>query len=83
MVSKTIKISEENYKQLLAVATALQHQYGRKVSFDEALHDKLNKNKKRGDIMKLAGSWKMSDKEAEKLLGEIYSERKVISRRLQ
>jgi len=46
MISKTIKISEENYKRLLAIATALQHQYGRKVSFDEALHDKLHEKKK-------------------------------------
>ncbi|MEK6896135.1 MAG: hypothetical protein AABX12_01615 [Nanoarchaeota archaeon] len=81
MIYKTIKISEENYKHLLDIATALQERLGRRVSFDEALHDKLNK--KRGDIMKLAGSWKMSDKEAEKLLGEIYSERKVVSRRIR
>ena len=80
MVSKTIKISEENYKWLLHVAAELQKTRGKIVSLDEALEN-FKENKKR-DIMDLAGAWKMSDEEAKKFIGKIYKERKLISRRI-
>jgi len=37
MGSKAIKISEENYKWLLKIASDIQKKLGRLVSFDEAL----------------------------------------------
>ena len=45
MVSKTIKISEENCKWLLALATELQKQRARKISFDETLEELKEKKK--------------------------------------
>ncbi len=48
MGSKPIKISEENYKWLLKIASDIQKKLGRPVSFDEALTEIKNKvNKKR------------------------------------
>ncbi|MDP3992198.1 MAG: hypothetical protein Q8P79_01675 [Nanoarchaeota archaeon] len=37
MVSKAIKIKEENYKWLLKIASNIQKKLGKLVSFDEAL----------------------------------------------
>jgi len=85
MTSRTIKISEGNYKRLLNIATELQKQREEKVTFDDALHvmEAENIGKKRGKLSDLAGAWSnMSDKEANAILKEIYKERKVISRRL-
>ena len=48
MGSKPIKISEENYKWLLKIASDIQKKLGRPVSFDEAFTEIKNKvNKKR------------------------------------
>jgi predicted CopG family antitoxin len=85
MESKTIKISKENYSRLLKIAADLQKERGELVTFDDTLNEMELKNGetgKKGDIMKLAGSWKMSDEEAENFLNRIYKERKVSSRRL-
>ena len=66
MTSRTIKISEENYKRLLNIAAELQKQREEKVSFDDALQvmkaENLDrKNKKLSD---LAGRWAdMSDED--------------------
>lgn len=85
MTSRTIKISEENYKRLLNIAAELQKQREEKVSFDDALRvmkaENLDrKNKKLSD---LAGRWAdMSDEETKNFIKEIYKERKIISRRL-
>ncbi len=65
MASRTIKVSEENYKWLLGLAADLQKKREEKVSFDDTLGDL--KDKKKGDILELAGSWKMSDKEWKEL----------------
>jgi DNA-directed RNA polymerase delta subunit len=49
MVSKVIKIKEENYKWLLKIASDIQKKLGKPVSFDEALteiRNKLNKKKR-------------------------------------
>lgn len=49
MGSKTIKIKEENYRWLLKIASDIQKELGRPVSFDEALSSIKNKStKKRG-----------------------------------
>ncbi len=66
MTSKTIKISEENYRWLLGLASELQKERGKLVSFDEAIEEL--KEDKKGDIMELAGRWKMSDKEAKEFM---------------
>lgn len=39
MASKAIKISEENYKWLLKIASDIQKKLGKPVSFDEALSE--------------------------------------------
>jgi predicted CopG family antitoxin len=65
MTSKTIKISEENYRRLLKIATDIQRIKERKITFDGAL-DIVIEDKEltsKNDIMKSAGSWKMSDEE--------------------
>ena len=71
MASKTIKISEENYRWLLHVAADLQKSKGKIVSFDEALNE-LKGNKKKGNIMDLAGAWSdMGDNEAKEFMRNI------------
>lgn len=66
MTSKTIKISDENYRWLLHVVSELQKRKGKLVSFDEAL-DNLKKGVVKGKLSDLAGSWDMDDKEADNL----------------
>lgn len=63
-MTKAIKISKENYEWLSKLAGNLQAEKGQHVSIDEALTH-LKKSKR--SIMDLAGSWEMSDKEAEEL----------------
>ncbi|MBI2043421.1 hypothetical protein HYT25_03465 [Candidatus Pacearchaeota archaeon] len=85
MTSKTIKISEENYKRLLNIASELQKQREERVSFDDALKimEAIKMNGKKKKLSDLAGKWKyMTDKEANVLIKEIYKERKIISKRL-
>lgn len=67
MTSKTIKISEENYIWLLKLAAELQKKNNRPVSFDYALNSLKNKKMEKRSILDVAGRWKMSDREAEKL----------------
>ncbi len=64
METKVIKISKENYEWLCELAGKMQTEEKRSVSFDAALA-KLRKNRTVSD---LAGSWRLNDKEAEKLL---------------
>ena len=62
MTSKTIKISEENYKWLLNLAAELQKKKGERVSFDDTLEELKGKNEE--SIMDLAGAWEdISDKD--------------------
>lgn len=83
MQAKTIKIRGETYNWLLKLVSDAQKKADRRVTFDDVLNGlKESKMKKKKDIMSLAGSWKMSDEEAKKIITEIYKERKVISRRL-
>ena len=82
MIYKTIKISEERYKWLLSLMAELQKERGKKISFDDALNDIIRDRRGNDNVMKLAGSWKMKDKEAEELIGEIYLERRIKSRRI-
>jgi len=85
MVSRTIKISEENYKRLLNIATELQKQRQEKVSFDDTIGvmELKKTDKKKKSIMDFAGAWSdMSDEEADDLMKEINRERRLASRRL-
>lgn len=66
-MSKTIKVSDETYSLLAEFAGKLQTALRKPVSLDEALSQLLGKE----DIMNLAGSWNLSDKEAEILKKEI------------
>ena len=81
MTNKTIKISEENYKWLLNLASEIQKKKSRLISFDEALKS-LRIGVDNGDIMELAGSWKISKEKADEIILNIYKERKVVSRRI-
>ena len=64
---KTIKVSKETYAELSEIAGELQMKLKRPVSIDEAITH-LTKRRRRGvKISQHAGSWKMSDKEAEEI----------------
>jgi predicted CopG family antitoxin len=69
MENKTIKISEENYRWLLKIASDLQKEHGKVVTFDSAINSLKKGNiKKNKNIMDFAGIWEdMTDKEAEKI----------------
>ncbi len=84
MESKTIKISGESYRKLLNIASRLQVERNRLVSFDEAIKNMEEKKvKKESNIMDSAGAWNdMSDEEANEFLETTYKERKIKSRRL-
>lgn len=60
MDTKTVKISTVNYRMLCEYAGELQKECGRPVSIDKTLSVLL----KKGTLSDLAGSWKMSDKDA-------------------
>ena len=62
MTPKAVKISEENYHWLAQRAGELQRERGEPVSLDEALSAL-----RATAISDLAGSWRMSDKEAEQI----------------
>ena len=85
MASRTIKISEENYRRLLNIAAELQKQREERISFDDALGvmEAIKIDKKKKKLSDLAGRWAdMSDEEADAIINGIYKERKIISRRL-
>ena len=64
MESKSIKISEENYRWLLGLAAEMQKKYGGTVTFDDTLNEvKSIAMRKKKSLVGLAGSWDMSDEE--------------------
>ena len=65
-MEKTIKVDERTYKLLNELAGEIRAEEKRPVSINEALLRVL-KEKKKHNIMDFAGSWKMSDKEREKM----------------
>ena len=67
MSLKAIKISDHNYRWLCTIAGEIQAEEGRPVSIDEA----ITIVRKGGKITDLAGSWKMSDKEAANMIKDI------------
>ena len=63
MTSKTIKISEENYRWLLQIAAELQKRREQIVTFDIALSELRGEKMKNKKLSDLAGRWRMSDEE--------------------
>ena len=69
MGSKTIKISNETYLWLLRLATEMQKEYNRPVSFDFALNKLKNEKMKKKKLSDFAGVWKdMSEEEAKEFM---------------
>ncbi|NLE05794.1 MAG: hypothetical protein GX638_13480 [Crenarchaeota archaeon] len=64
---KAVKISKETYAQLSAIAGKLQTKKKRPVSIDEAMKYLIMRNRKKRKISDLAGSWTMSDTEAQEI----------------
>lgn len=61
MGTKTVKISEDNYREICGFAGELQKELGESVSIDRAITVMFHKSK----LSDLAGSWKMNNEEAE------------------
>ena len=64
---KAVKISKETYAELSAIAGELQIKRKRPVSIDEAMKYLIRRSRKGKKISDLAGSWIMSDSEAEEI----------------
>lgn len=64
METKTIKVSETNYRNICEYAGTLQQEWGEPVSLDKALSHLFRK----GKISDLAGRWKMTDKEETEMM---------------
>ena len=67
MVSKTIKVSDENYLWLLRLAAEIQKQHHKPVSFDNVIGNLRENKMEKKKLSDMAGSWKMSEKEAEEI----------------
>jgi predicted CopG family antitoxin len=65
--SKSIKVSKETYAELSEIAGELQLKLKRPVSIEEAIKQLTKRRKKGVKISDLAGSWKISDKEAREI----------------
>ena len=77
-VPVSIKISEENYKILCSLSGKLREKLHKPVSINEAISFLYKKRK----ISDLAGTWKMSDKEATEFMAglkEGWKKWKIIS----
>jgi hypothetical protein len=66
MPTKTVKISEENYKWLTSVSGQIQSKIGTAVSIDKAISVMRTE-----DLKIIAGGWNISEEEAEELMKEI------------
>lgn len=64
---KAVKISKETYCELSAIAGELQIKRKRPVSMDEAMKYLIRRSRRGKKISDLAGSWSMSDDEAEEV----------------
>jgi predicted CopG family antitoxin len=74
-VDKTIKVDEATYRMLNELVGKIRSEEKRPVSINEAL-SKILKEKKKGNIMDFAGSWEMSDKEADEIKRDIKRHRR-------
>ena len=66
-MSIAVKISTENYRELSVLSGRLQETNQKPTSLNEALSFLLKRRK----ISDLAGTWKGSDKEAEKIMKDL------------
>jgi hypothetical protein len=64
---KSIKVSKETYAELSEIAGELQLKLKRPVSIEEAIKQLTKRRKKGTKISDLAGTWKISDKEADEI----------------
>jgi len=71
IMGKAIKISEENYRWLMDIASKLQKKSGKVMT----LNDSINEIKKyyllKKSIIGLSGKWKMKESESNKIKEEI------------
>ena len=65
-MDKTIKVDENTYRLINKTVGEMRAEENRPVSINEALF-RILKKKKKSNIMDFAGSWEMSDSEAEKM----------------
>ena len=65
-MEKTIKVDENTYELINELVGEIRAEEKRPVSINEALSRVLREKKKR-NIMDSAGTWDMSDKEAEEI----------------
>ena len=63
----SIKISEDNYKRLVSLSGSLREKLHKPVSINDAINFLYTRRK----ISDLAGTWKMSDKEAEEFISDL------------
>jgi predicted MarR family transcription regulator len=68
---KAIKVSKETYSELSAIAGELQVKLKRPVSIEEAMKHLINKRRKGKKITDLAGSWNITDEEAQEIKASI------------
>jgi hypothetical protein len=68
---KAIKVSKETYAELSAIAGELQVKLKRPVSIEEAMKHLINKRRKGKKITDLAGSWNITDEEAQEIKASI------------
>ena len=66
-VEKTIKVDENTYRMLNELVGEIRSEEKRPVSINEALAKVLKEKKRKRNIMDFAGSWDMSNKEAEEI----------------
>lgn len=71
MATKTVKISEENYRQLIRIAGELQRIEGRSISMDEALRSVLVPKKTMTDLANIEGAKELAD-----AIEKVYKERR-------
>lgn len=65
MITKTVKLSDENYKWLCEFAGNMQAEEKKMTSIDEAVSEV--RKRLSGKLSDLAGTWQMSDKEVKAL----------------
>lgn len=72
MTYKAVKVDKDNYEWLLRESTKLQYETDKKSSLNDAitqLRKEENVRRNRA-LLELAGSWTMTDKEAEEFMLE-------------
>ncbi|MBI3051448.1 hypothetical protein HYY74_03245 [Candidatus Woesearchaeota archaeon] len=66
-MSVSIKISRENYERLSSLSGRLRSELNRPVSINEAISFLYRK----GKLSDVAGTWKMTDREAEGFMADL------------